>query len=56
MDKYPKRGGDCEHTMECPWGVDGWCDRPKGWKCEIEKMEEAKNNDSGIHGGQTARR
>ena len=42
MSKYPNRGGDCEHTMDCPWGVDGWCDRPSGSKCEIQKMDEAK--------------
>ena len=39
MDKYPERGDDCEYTMDCLWGVDGWCDRPEGMKCEIEKME-----------------
>jgi len=38
--EYPKRGGDCEHTMECQWGTDGWCDRPMGWKCIIETMNE----------------
>ena len=32
MSKYPKRGGDCEYTMDCMWGVDGWCDRPTGNK------------------------
>lgn len=42
MNKYPKRGGDCEHTMDCMWGVDGWCDRPTDSKCEIQKMDEAK--------------
>lgn len=42
MSKYPKRGGDCEYTMDCMWGVDGWCDRPSGNKCEIQKMDEAK--------------
>lgn len=41
MKQYPKRGGDCEYTMDCPWGVDGWCDRPSGNKCEIQKMDEA---------------
>lgn len=45
MKEYPKRGGDCEHTMECPWGSDGWCDRPKGWKCEIQKMDEAEEEE-----------
>ena len=39
MNKYPKRGGDCEYTQDCMWGVDGWCDRPEGWKCVIEKMD-----------------
>ena len=28
-EKYPKRGDDCEYTMDCMWGVDGWCDRPE---------------------------
>lgn len=42
MSKYPKRGGDCEYTMDCPWGVDRWCDRPEENKCEIQKMDEAK--------------
>ena len=42
MNEYPKRGGDCEYTMDCPWGVDGWCDRPAGNKCEIQKMDEEK--------------
>lgn len=42
MSKYPKRGEDCEYTMDCMWGVDGWCDRPSGNKCEIQKMDEAK--------------
>lgn len=42
MSKYPKRGGDCEYTMDCPWGVDGWCDRLPDSKCEIQKMDEAR--------------
>lgn len=42
MKEYPKRGGDCEYTMDCPWGVDGWCDRLPGNKCEIQKMDEEK--------------
>lgn len=37
---YPKRGGDCEYTMDCMWGVDGWCDRPIGSKCEMQKANE----------------
>jgi hypothetical protein len=40
MSKYPERGGDCEHTMECMWGVDGWCDRPEGRKCVLDKDEK----------------
>ena len=24
------------------WGTDGWCDRPTGNKCELQKMDEAK--------------
>lgn len=40
--RYPKRGGDCEYTMDCMWGVDGWCDRPPRNKCEIQKMDEAR--------------
>ncbi len=44
MKQYPKRGGDCEHTMDCMWGVDGWCDRPPGNKCEIQKMDESKKD------------
>jgi hypothetical protein len=39
MSKNTKRGGDCEHTMDCMWGVDGWCDRPEGKKCVIEDMD-----------------
>lgn len=42
MKQYPKRGGDCEHTMDCLWGEDGWCDRPQDSKCEIQKMDESK--------------
>lgn len=37
---YPKRGGDCDYTMDCMWGADGWCDRPLGSKCEIQKANE----------------
>lgn len=37
---YPKRGGACNYTMDCMWGVDGWCDRPRGSKCELEKADE----------------
>lgn len=40
--KYPKHGGDCEYTEDCMWGVDGWCDRPPGNKCEIQTMDEAQ--------------
>ena len=32
----PKRGGACEYTLDCMWGVDGWCDRPDGNKCALE--------------------
>ena len=39
MDKYPKRGDDCEYTEDCMWGVDGWCDRPQGMKCAAEAMD-----------------
>ena len=39
---YPKRGEDCEYTMDCMWGEDGWCDRLPGEKCEMEKMNETK--------------
>ena len=42
MKNYTKRGEDCEYTEDCMWGVDGWCDRPSGSKCEIQKMDEAK--------------
>lgn len=42
MNKYPKHGGDCEYTMDCPWGVDGWCDRPSDSKCELQKMDDAR--------------
>lgn len=45
--KYPKRGGDCEYTEECMLGTDGWCDRPIGDKCEIQKMDEAKAKEGG---------
>lgn len=31
--------------MDCMWGVDGWCDRPPGNKCEIQKMDEAKKKE-----------
>lgn len=41
MSKYTKRGDECEHTGDCMWGVDGWCDRPPDSKCEIQKMDEA---------------
>ena len=37
---YPKRGDDCEYTMECMWGMDGWCDRPLGSRCEMQKADE----------------
>ena len=36
--KYPKRGGDCEYTMECMWGADGRCDITALGKC-IREME-----------------
>lgn len=35
--KCPNRGEDCAYTMECMWGVDGWCDRPEGNLCELQK-------------------
>ena len=45
---YPERGGNCDYTEDCMWGVDGWCDRPPGSKCEIQKAnEEQKLNDTG---------
>ena len=47
MKEYPKRGGDCEYTMDCMWGMDGWCDRPSGNKCEIQKMDESKKKEKG---------
>lgn len=37
---YPKRGDDCEYTMDCMWGMDGWCDRPLGNRCEMQKADE----------------
>ena len=40
MTEYPKRGGDCEFTEDCLWGVDGWCDRPERNKCELQKTDE----------------
>lgn len=36
--KCPQRGGYCEYTEDCMWGTDGWCDRPSGNKCELEKV------------------
>ena len=42
MPKYPKRGDDCEHTQDCMWGVDGWCDRPSDWECVLAEKEKAK--------------
>lgn len=44
MSKYPKRGEDCEYTEDCMWGVDGWCDRPEGWKCVIETTDAEKTD------------
>ncbi len=45
MDKkYPVRGGDCEYTEDCMWGVDGWCDRPEGRKCVAEEMYDREKN------------
>jgi hypothetical protein len=35
--KCPNRGGNCEHTMDCMWGIDGWCGRPEGWGCVLAK-------------------
>lgn len=43
MDKYPKRGEDCEYTMDCMWGVDGWCDRPEKRKCVLAETEKDEN-------------
>lgn len=37
---FPKRGGDCDYTMDCPWGIDGWCDRPETHKCVMENMSK----------------
>lgn len=48
MKKYTKRGENCEYTEDCMWGVDGWCDRPPENKCEIKKMDEAKETESKI--------
>ena len=39
MAEYPNRGEDCEHTEDCMWGVDGWCDRPEDTKCVIEEKD-----------------
>ena len=39
MKKYPKRGEDCEYTMDCMWGVDGWCDRPVNRKCSLAELD-----------------
>jgi hypothetical protein len=39
---YPKRAEDCEYTMDCMWGVDGWCDRPESMKCVMEKVDSSK--------------
>ena len=49
MKQYPKRGGDCEYTIDCMWVVDGWCDRPAENKCEIQKMDEAKAKEADKH-------
>nr|DAM37335.1 MAG TPA: hypothetical protein [Caudoviricetes sp.] len=43
---YPERGRNCEYTEDCMWGVDGWCDRPPGNKCEIQKMDEASEKEA----------
>jgi len=44
MANHPNRGEDCEYTMDCIWGVDGWCDRPEHMKCVIEEMDEKQQN------------
>ena len=46
MTKYPKHGGDCEYTMDCMWGVDGWCDRPVNRKCVLAEMDEKNKKDA----------
>lgn len=43
---YPKYGSNCEYSEECMWGVDGWCDRPKKSKCELQEMDESRAKDS----------
>ena len=41
--EYPKRGGDCIYDMDCMWGTDGFCDRPKDWeKCILDKEDEVE--------------
>jgi hypothetical protein len=40
MNKYPKRGEDCEYTMDCMCGTDGWCDRPADMKCCLQEIDE----------------
>jgi len=51
MNKYPKRGEDCEYTEDCMWGVDGWCDRPGGWKCVIEEMDAKDEKETKTEAG-----
>ena len=46
MNKYPKRGEDCEYTEDCMWGVDGWCDRPVNRKCVIADMDTTNNKEA----------
>lgn len=50
MNKYPKRGGDCEYTMDCPWGVDGWCDqrdiRLDAVNDNLQEMKDFFGNDT----------
>ena len=51
MANYPMRGQDCEYTLDCMWGVDGWCDRPEGRKCDLAKMDEKKETQNEADAG-----
>ena len=47
---YPEKGGDCEFTEHCMWGVDGWCDRPSE-KCILDKPKERGGTGDGKEQG-----
>ena len=55
MNKYPRRGEDCEYTEDCMWGVDGWCDRPAGSKCVAEKRDEHSSGDAKVETEESAK-